>query len=98
MWIGALEFDLLLGDVRSLKHKRGMLRPLIAELRRRFGVTAAETGDADLHRRAHVGVAITAGALGHVDDVLDEVERFVADRVEFELLSVRRRRFRMDDE
>ena len=32
MWIGWLEFDILLGDVRSLKEKRSVVRPLVAEL------------------------------------------------------------------
>jgi uncharacterized protein YlxP (DUF503 family) len=31
VWIGWLEFDLLLGDVHSLKQKRSAIRPLIAE-------------------------------------------------------------------
>ena len=44
MWIGWLEFDLLLGDVHSLKQKRSVIRPLVAELTRRFAVSAAETG------------------------------------------------------
>ena len=39
MWIGWLEFDLLLGDVRSLKQKRSAVRPVIAELQRRFAVS-----------------------------------------------------------
>ena len=30
MWVGALQFDLLLGDVHSLKEKRSLVRPLIA--------------------------------------------------------------------
>lgn len=98
MWIGALEFDLLLGDVRSLKQKRALVRPLVAELRRRFTVTAAEAGDADLHRRALIGVAVVAGEHSHTQKVLDEVERFVAERPEFELLSTRRRAFSTDDE
>ena len=34
MWIGWIEFDLLLGDVHSLKEKRAVLRPILAELRR----------------------------------------------------------------
>ena len=55
VWIGWLEFDLLLGDVRSLKQKRSAIRPVIAELQRRFAVSAAETGAQDLHRRANVG-------------------------------------------
>ena len=32
MWIGWIEFDLLLGDVHSLKAKRSVVRPLVAEL------------------------------------------------------------------
>ena len=90
MWIGWLEFDLLLGDVRSLKQKRSAVRPLIAELHRRFAVSAAETGAQDLHRRANVGVALVAADRAHVVDVLDAAERLVAGRPEVELLSARR--------
>jgi uncharacterized protein YlxP (DUF503 family) len=90
VWIGWLEFDLLLGDVRSLKQKRSAIRPVIAELRRKFDVSAAETGDQDLHRRAGLGVGIVAGDRDHVVDVLDAAERLVAERPELELLSVRR--------
>ena len=38
MWIGWLEFDILLGDVRSLKQTRSVIRPVIAELNRRVSV------------------------------------------------------------
>ena len=98
MWIGWLEFDLLLGDVHSLKEKRSAVRPVIAELRRRFAVTAAETGDLDLHRRAGIGVAVVAADRSHVVDVLDGAERLVAARPEMELLSVRRGLRRSSDE
>ena len=90
MWIGWLEFDLLLGDVRSLKQKRSVIRPVIAELARRFSVSAAETGSQDLHRRAGVGIALVATDRAHVVDVLDAAERLVAARPEIELLSARR--------
>jgi len=90
MWIGWLEFDLLLGDVHSLKEKRSVVRPIVAELQRRFSVAAAETGSQDLHRRAGIGVAVVAGDRGHVVEVLDAAERLVAARPETELLSVRR--------
>jgi len=90
MWIGWLEFDLLLGDVHSLKAKRSVIRPVIAELQRRFAVTAAETGSQDLHRRAAVGMAVVSADHSHVIDVLDAAERLVAARPELELLSVRR--------
>jgi uncharacterized protein YlxP (DUF503 family) len=98
VWIGWIEFDLLLGDVHSLKGKRGVVRPLVAEVRRRFAVSVAETGHLDLHRRAGVGVAVTAADAGHVRDVLDEVERFVAARPETELLSAHRGLISSDDD
>jgi uncharacterized protein len=100
MWIGWIEFDVLLGDVRSLKQKRSVVRPIVAELRRRFAVSAAETGWLDLHRRAGIGVAVVAADRAHVVDVLDSAERLVAARPEIELLSARRdlRRSPDDDE
>ena len=36
MYVAALTLDVLLGDVHSLKGKRGVVRPLVAELRRRY--------------------------------------------------------------
>nr|WP_163699994.1 DUF503 family protein [Mycolicibacterium sarraceniae] len=32
MWIGWLEFDVLLSEVHSLKEKRAISRPIVAEL------------------------------------------------------------------
>ena len=90
MWIGWLEFDVLLGDVHSLKQKRSVIRPLIAELHRRFAVSAAETASMDLHRRAGVGIAMVSADRSHVVEVLDAAERLVAARPEMELLSARR--------
>src|SRR6058998_264391 len=97
MYVGTLEFDLLLGDVHSLKEKRSIVRPIVAELRRRYDVAAAEVGHLDLHRRALVGVSLVAPDAAHCGDVLDECERLVAGRPEVELLSARRRLFGSDD-
>jgi uncharacterized protein YlxP (DUF503 family) len=98
VWIGWLEFDLLLGDVHSLKQKRSIIRPAIAELQRRFAVSAAETGAQDLYRRANVGMAVVSADRGHVVDVLEAAERLVASRPELELLSVRRGLRRSSDD
>ena len=98
MFTGTLLVDLLLGNVHSLKEKRGLIRPLVADLRRQYAVSAAEVGDTDLHRRARVAVAVVAGEAGHVRDVLDACERLVAGRPEFELLSARRWLRGLDDD
>ena len=90
MWVGTLEFDLLLGDVHSLKEKRAIVRPILAEVRRRFAVSAAEVDHIDLHRRSGLGLAVVGGDRQHLSEVLDAAERLVAYRPEVELLSARR--------
>jgi uncharacterized protein YlxP (DUF503 family) len=95
--VGTLVADLLLGDVRSLKQKRGVVRPIVAELRRRFEVSAAETGSHELYRRAEISVALVAGDHRHVVEVLEQCERLLAGRPEVELLSVRTRVLDDDD-
>ena len=97
MWMGALEFDLLLGDVHSLKQKRSVVRPLIAELRKRFELSVAEVDHLELHRRAAIGVAAVSSDRAHLVEVLDAVEQLVAYRPEIELLSVRRTLRSADD-
>jgi len=90
LFTGTLVADVLLGDVHSLKAKRSVIRPILAQLRR-FEVAAAEVGDADLHRRSQLGMALVAADAEHIRDVLDQCERLVADQPEVQLLSVRRR-------
>ena len=98
MFVGALELDVLLGDVASLKQKRSVVRPVVAELRRKFEVAVAEAGHLDLHRRALIGVSCVAADSGHVIDVLERCERLVAARPEIELLSARHRMLGPEDE
>jgi uncharacterized protein YlxP (DUF503 family) len=97
VFTGSLAIDLLLGDVHSLKEKRSVVRPIVAELRRKYDVSAAEAGHLDLHRRALVGVAVVAADAGHVRDVLDACERLVANRPEVEVLSARQQLHSDDD-
>ena len=96
MYVGALECDVLLGDVRSLKQKRAAVRPVLAELRR-FEVAAAEAGHLDLRRRALLGVSCVAADAGHVTTLLERCERLVAARPELELLSARHRMLGPED-
>jgi uncharacterized protein YlxP (DUF503 family) len=90
VFVAAMSVELLLGDVRSLKQKRSVLRPLLAELARRYAVSVAEVGEQELYRRARVGVALVTGDASHGRDVLDQVERSIVARPEVELLSARR--------
>ena len=97
MFVGSLAVDVLLGDVHSLKQKRSVVRPVLAELRRKYDVSAAEAGHLDLHRRALLGVAVTAADAGHCRQVLDACERLVVGHPELEVLSARQRLFGEED-
>ncbi|MGW0038624.1 DUF503 domain-containing protein [Gordonia sp. NPDC003376] len=97
MWIGFAEFDYLLGDVHSLKQKRSVVRPIVAEMKQRFSVSVSEVSHRDVHRRTGIGVAVVSGDRAHVVEVLEAIERFAAGRPEVELLSVRSRVIRSDE-
>ncbi len=98
MYLGALTLDVLLGDVHSLKAKRAVVRPLVAELRRRYpGVAVAETGHLDLYRRAEIGVAVVSATPSNAVSVLTECERMVAARPEIQLLSARQQLFNEEE-
>ncbi|MDA8371808.1 MAG: DUF503 domain-containing protein [Nocardiopsaceae bacterium] len=98
MFVGALTLDILLGDVRSLKQKRSVVRPIVAELQRKFSVSVAETGEQDLYRRSEIGVAVMAATAAHCSQIMDSCERLVAERPEIELLSARQRLFSAEED
>ena len=98
MFTGTLAVDLLLGDVHSLKQKRSVVRPIIAQLKRVCDVAAAEAGHADLHRRALIGVAIVATDAAQCERVLTSAVRLVEDHPEITVLSTRQRVYALEDE
>jgi hypothetical protein len=97
VYTGTAVFDLLLPvDSRSLKAKRGYVRPVVAALRR-CEVATAEVGALDRYGRTEIGVAAVAADATRVSAMLDICERMVAGRPELELLSVHRRLYHEDD-
>ena len=98
MFTGTVAIDVLLGDVHSLKEKRSVVRPIVAQLRRTFECAAAEAGHLDLHRRTLIGVAVVAAQAGHCEQVLGEVVRLVEGHPEITVLSSRQRLYALEDE
>ncbi len=97
MVIGTLRVDLLLGDVHSLKEKRSVVRPILAELRHQFDVSAAETGEQDLYRRCEVAVAMVSPDHAHAVEVLERCDRLIAAHPEVTVLGARHRVLDDDD-
>ena len=98
MFVGMAAFELLLHDTQSLKQKRSVVRPIVAELQRRFAVAVSETAHHDLYRRTQIGVAVVSGAPSHCTEVLDSVERWLDGRPEADLIGTQRALRSIDDE
>jgi uncharacterized protein YlxP (DUF503 family) len=79
-----------LAACHSLKEKRAVIRPIIDGARNRYRVAVAEVGAQDVWQRATLGMAAVAASAGHVEEVLDEVERFVWSFPEVEVVDVSR--------
>jgi uncharacterized protein len=78
VYVLAMRIDLHLGESRSLKAKRAVLKPIVEGLRRRFAVAVAEVDHEDAWQRAAIGVVTVANSAHHATDVIDEVERFIS--------------------
>jgi hypothetical protein len=82
--------DIRIPESHSLKAKRAVVKHLVEACRSRFDVAAAEVGFQDQWQRSELGFAVVSGTQGHVEAVLDSVERFVWSHPEVEVVGVRR--------
>ncbi|MBF0143877.1 MAG: DUF503 domain-containing protein [Magnetococcales bacterium] len=76
MRIGLLELTLHLPGVRSLKEKRGIVKGLLARVRQRFEVSAAEVAYQDQWQSVGLGVALVGNEVGPLQGRLRQVVRF----------------------
>jgi uncharacterized protein YlxP (DUF503 family) len=76
MHAAALRVELRIPDAHSLKEKRGKLKPVIAELKKRFGVSVAEVDHQELWQRATLGVAVVAAQAGQLQRLAHSLERY----------------------
>ena len=76
--------------MHSLKEKRAVIRPILDGARNRYRVASAEVGAHDVWQRAVLGMSAVGGSAGHVEEVLDDVERFVWSFPEVEVVCAER--------
>ncbi len=75
MFIGILQFELLIRASTSLKDKRRVVRSVKDRLHREHLVSVAEVEALDHHKLAVMALAIVSGSRGHAESVLDRVTR-----------------------
>ncbi|MBF0284585.1 MAG: DUF503 domain-containing protein [Magnetococcales bacterium] len=78
MRVAALEIRLQLPGVRSLKEKRSIVKGLLARVRQRFEVAAAEVGDLDAWSLASLGFCAVGNDAGVLQSRLGQVVEFVS--------------------
>ena len=77
MVIGICNVELHLPGNGSLKGKRSILKPLLARLRRKFNLAAAEVGRNDAWQSAEIAFVTVANDPGHVHAVLERAVRWI---------------------
>lgn len=85
--VGLLTIDLYVPGITSLKEKRGVVKPLIARLRRDFNVSVAEIEDNDQLGHTVLGVACVSPSADYVHGLLTRVAESVGQwRLDAELV------------
>ncbi|MDH3398842.1 MAG: DUF503 domain-containing protein [Acidimicrobiia bacterium] len=75
MHAAALRVELRIPEAHSLKEKRSKLKPVIAELNKKFGVSVAEVDHQDVWQRATLGIAVVAPQAGQLQRLAHSLER-----------------------
>lgn len=90
MKIAVLKLKLYAPWVHSLKEKRMIVKSLLAKLRNKFHVSAAEAEDQDIHQSIVIGVAAIVPHTAQADSLMDEMVRFVEENTEAEIVQEER--------
>ena len=83
--VGVCRLQLILPDNHSLKGKRGVVRSICAQVRRKFNVAIAEVEDQNLWQVAGLGFAVLSSDGRHADRMIAEIVDFVEAHAEAQL-------------
>ncbi|NBH72104.1 DUF503 domain-containing protein [Clostridiaceae bacterium] len=90
MRIAVLKIKLYAPWVHSLKEKRMVVKSILAKIRNKFQVSAAEVEDQDIHQSIVVGVAAIVPHSAQADSMMEEIARFVEQNTEAEIVAEER--------
>ena len=85
MVLGVCRLQLILPDNHSLKGKRGVVRSICAQVRRKFNVAIAEVEDQNLWQVAGLGFVVISSDGRHADRMVAEIVDFIEQRAEAQL-------------
>ena len=90
MRIATIIFRLRAPWVHSLKEKRMIVKSLVAKLRNRYNVSAAEIDEQDTHQIIVIGVAAIVPHNAYADSLMEDISQFVEENTEAEIIDEER--------
>lgn len=88
--IAVLQIKLYASWVHSLKEKRMVAKSLLAKLRNKFQVSAAEVGNQDVHQSLAIAVAAIVPHSAQADSLMDGIVRFIEQNTEAQIVGEER--------
>ena len=85
-----MTFRLYAPWVHSLKEKRSIVKSLIAKLRNRYHVSAAEIDEQDTHHMIVIGVAAIVPHNAMADSLMEDISLFVEENTDAEIIDEER--------
>lgn len=77
MYVATARVTIHLFESNSLKDKRQVTRSILARVRDKFDVSAAEVGALDQWNLARLGIACVSGDAQHAQDVVERAIRYI---------------------
>ena len=88
MHVISAELTFFIPHADSLKDKRQVCRSLVSRVRQKFNASVAEVDTQDLCQTLTLGVAVVSGSGKHAKQIMDEIERFIDNNTDAELISM----------
>jgi len=88
MYAAAMRLELRIRDAQSLKEKRHVVKAVVSQLSRTYGVAVSEVDYQNLWNRAALGVAAVAPQASQLNRILHAVERHMRESRDAELIGV----------
>lgn len=90
MHVLILRADLHLPASQSLKAKRSVVTPMLRHIDAQTGVAAAEVDFLDKWQRTALGISAVGGSVSHLEQTVDEIERYLWGRPDVDVLDMAR--------
>ena len=90
MKVAVMKLKLYAPWVHSLKEKRMVVKSILAKIRNKFQISAAEVEDQDIHQSIVIGVAAIVPHSAQADRVMDEILQFTEENTEAEIVAEER--------